>query len=309
MKVRKVLYWICVMIYIAGVIVFAWLDLHRLKTDAESRQTIQTFESGRKETKLEVQSDTSEKEREVSDELYRKMKEYNARIFENGQSDLRDPWSMEQEVLDLESYGVTDGMIGVISIPRMGVQLPIYLGAREENMSRGAVLLGQTSFPIDGENINSVIAAHRGWKGSAMFRDIESMEIGDQVTVQNPWETLTYQVTDIKVIMPDDIGQVLIQKGKNMVTLVTCHPYTGNSRRYVVYCEKADAETAEGSESDTEKKAEQVRRQAQSEDQEQLKQDTFLRKAGYAVIAAMGILVIFSGGGRKRRAEMDDVDF
>lgn len=296
MKMRKVIYVICVMFYIAGVVVFAWPDLYRLKTETESRQVIQTFET---------ESDAFRNGEKVSDELYQKMKDYNSRIFENGQSDLRDPWSMEQEVLELESYGVTDGLIGVISIPKMEIELPVYLGAAEENMSRGAVLLGQTSFPTGGENINSVIAAHRGWKGSPMFRDIEVLEIGDQVMVQNLWETLTYQVTEIRVIMPDDIGQVLIQEGKNMVTLLTCHPYTDNSRRYAVYCEQSAGEKTEISEmSIAEEKnaqANQVRTQAQNEDEAELKRDVYLRRIGYIVIIILGMMVVFCGTERRKR--------
>lgn len=296
MKKRKVLYWMCVMLYIAGVAVFVWPDLYRLKAETESRQVIQTFET---------ESDAFRNGETFSDELYQKMKNYNSTIFENGQSDLRDPWSMEQEVLDLESYGVTDGLIGVISIPKMEIELPVYLGAAEENMSRGAVLLGQTSFPMGGENINSVIAAHRGWKGSPMFRDIEVLEIGDQVMVQNLWETLTYQVTEIRVIMPDDIGQVLIQEEKNMVTLLTCHPYTDNSRRYAVYCEQIAGEKTEISEmSIAEKKnaqANQVRTQAQNEDGAELKRDVYLRRIGYIVIIILGMMVVFCGTERRKR--------
>lgn len=313
---KKILYWVCVLIFIGGAVVFALPDLYRLKNHIENQKTIQTFEAQNLVIEPEAADENDSKkgsDGKPSAELYAKMQEYNEEIFANGQANLRDPWSMEQEVLDLDAYGVKDGVIGVISVPRMGVELPIYLGAKEENMSRGAVLLGQTSFPINGENSNSVIAAHRGWKGSPMFRDIEAMQIGDEVTVRNPWETLTYQVTDIRVIMPDDIEQVLIQEGKNMVTLLTCHPYTGNSRRYAVYCEKvavgaaedradgqSDADGQNGTAiSDANAEAERVRVQAQQEDQKLLKQDTFLRKVGYVVIAVMGVLIIISGIRRK----------
>ena len=55
--------------------------------------------------------------------------------------------------------------------------------------------------------------------------------------IKNPWEILDYRVTKIKVIDPYDMDKILIQKGKDMVTLLTCHPYRGHGRyRYVVYC-------------------------------------------------------------------------
>ena len=145
------------------------------------------------------------------------MQEYNQLIYVNGQSELKDPWSYEQSALDLEEYGVAEDVIGIITIPKMDIEVPIYQGATTGNMDKGAVLLGQTSFPIEGTNSNSVIAAHRGWRGNKLFREIEKLEPGDTLTIQNYWEMLTYKVSDIRIIMPDDIDAVLIQPGKNMV--------------------------------------------------------------------------------------------
>ena len=50
------------------------------------------------------------------------------------------------------------------------------------------------------------------------------LEVGDEVHVTNLWETLTYKVTSIKVIRPDDINEILIQIGSDMLTLPICHP-------------------------------------------------------------------------------------
>ena len=71
-----------------------------------------------------------------------------------------------------------------------------------------------------------------------MFRDIEALEVGDKIYIENFREKLTYQVTEIRIIEPTDIDQLLIQEGKDMVTLVTCHPYGYNYQRYVVFCER-----------------------------------------------------------------------
>ena len=53
-------------------------------------------------------------------------------------------------------------MLAVLWIPRLNLELPVYLGASRENLAKGAALLGQTSMPLGGENTNTVIAAHRG---------------------------------------------------------------------------------------------------------------------------------------------------
>lgn len=119
----------------------------------------------------------------------------------------------------------------------MHVKLPLYLGATLENMRKGAAIMGETSLPIGTKNSNCVIAAHRGYQGIPYFREIEKLNVGDRVIIQNPWEKLSYRVEKIKIIKPDDSDQIRIQKGKDMVTLLTCHPYRSHGKfRYVVYC-------------------------------------------------------------------------
>ncbi len=172
------------------------------------------------------------------DELYNHIKEYNQQLFESGQKDLVDPFSYQQVAFSLTQWGFDEEMIGSIKIPKMGIELPIYLGATEENMAKGAVHLSQTSLPIGGMNTNAVIAAHRGYSYAAMFRDIEALNIGDEVTIINFHDTLLYRVKEIKILDPTDIDQILIQPGRDLVTLITCHPYRHNYQRYAVYCER-----------------------------------------------------------------------
>ena len=120
----------------------------------------------------------------------------------------------------------------------MDLELPLYLGANEENMSKGAAQLTETSMPIGENNTNMAVVAHRGYSHAKMFREIEKLKIGDEIFITNFWETMTYKVERIEVISPDEIDKIRIQEGKDMVTLVTCHPYPHNYQRYLVYCER-----------------------------------------------------------------------
>ena len=107
-------------------------------------------------------------------------------------------------------------------------------------MADGAANLSQTSLPIGGENTNSVIAGHRGYGGASYFRYIDKLQIGDTVTVTNLWEELTYRVSEIKIIYPNEVEEILIQPGRELLTLLTCHPYaSGGKQRYLVICERA----------------------------------------------------------------------
>ena len=170
-------------------------------------------------------------------ELYAAMQDYNAEIYAGGQSGLTDPFAYEEAPLDLAAYGYDDDVLAVLWIPRLNLELPVYLGASRENLAKGAALLGQTSMPLGGENTNTVIAAHRGYYGAEMLRNVQQIQVGDKIQLTTPWETLIYRVSELKIIDPSDINAVLIQPGRDLLTLSTCHPYTRNSQRYLVIAE------------------------------------------------------------------------
>ena len=178
----------------------------------------------------------------IHQDLREAMEAYNLQLSQD-QSGLDSVDSYEAPGLNLKDYGLgTDDPVGYIEIPAMDVTLPLYLGASRAHMDDGATVLGQTSMPIGGNSTNCVIAAHRGWNGKAMFRDVELLQEGDLVYLTNLWETLTYQVTGISIIWPDEVEAVAIQPGQDMVTLLTCHPYIVGTYRYLVYCQRVEDE-------------------------------------------------------------------
>lgn len=174
------------------------------------------------------------------EELYQELKRRNEALFAGHQKELSDPWAYEQPDVDLTQYGLEGNVIGFLSVPKMDIELPVLLGANAENMRLGAAHLTETSYPVGGENTNCVIAAHRGYSKASMFRHIERLEPGDKIYIQNFRETLTYEVVQTQIISPTDIEQLLIREGRDMVTLITCHPYRHNYQRYVVYCERVN---------------------------------------------------------------------
>lgn len=183
-----------------------------------------------------------QKELEAHQDLKDAMTEYNLQLAQD-QSGLDSVDSYEAPGLNLQDYGLgADDPVGYVQIPAMDVTLPLYLGASRAHMNDGGAVLGQTSMPIGGISTNCVIAAHRGWNGRAMFRDVELLQEGDLVYLTNLWETLTYQVTGISIIWPDEVEAVAIQPSQDMVTLLTCHPYTANTYRYLVYCQRVEDE-------------------------------------------------------------------
>lgn len=170
------------------------------------------------------------------EELYQKLVEENRKLYEQHQPQLTDPFSYEQPAVDLSQYGLEDGVVGYLTIDKMDVDLPIYLGANAANMKLGAAHMTNTSYPIGGENTNCVLAGHRGYYQAPMLRHIEKLELGDVVEVQNFRDTLRYQVSEIQVVDPDEVDCLYIRPGEDLLTLITCHPYPTNKYRYVVVC-------------------------------------------------------------------------
>lgn len=234
-SVKKVL---GVLILVVGLIVFLSPDFYSLWRSTENRQVIAAFQTEHPVTQppsspLPEQSEVTETV--PHDELFEQIQAYNRQIFEEHQTGITDAWTFTENPLGVE----LDDLFGYIEIPKMDVTLPLYIGATDANMAKGAVILGQTSLPIGGENTNSVIAGHRGYQGVPFFREIEKLAVGDSLFITNPWETLTYTVAEIAVIQPYDLDSVLIQPEKDIVTLVTCHPYRSHGKyRYIVYCER-----------------------------------------------------------------------
>lgn len=101
--------------------------------------------------------------------------------------------SDKNEQVDMSFYGIEDNIIGFLEIPDLDLELPILLGANSENLAKGAAHLTETSYPIGGENTNCVIAAHRGYYQTEMFRNLDKLEIGDVIYIENFRETLTYE--------------------------------------------------------------------------------------------------------------------
>ena len=170
--------------------------------------------------------------------LYKLLDSRNKELYQTKQVKFTSKKSYEYDDINLANYGLNSGIIGFISIPSINITLPIYLGANTTNMRLGAVHLTNTSYPIGGNNTNSVIAAHRGFYKTGMFRHIDRIKIGDKLYIKNFKETLTYKAVKIDIISSKNINKLTIQDNKDMVTIISCHPYPFNYQRYVVYFER-----------------------------------------------------------------------
>lgn len=234
-------------IILAGLGIFLWPVISAYRTQRSSEEAMEQVRQMAVTTAPTVAAEsvpgetepeqTQEPTQSEMDKLYETILAYNERIYREGQANFQDPFSYEAPPLDLTEYGFASNVIGTIWIPRLELELPLYLGATYDNLAQGAAVLGETSLPASSDNTNVAIAAHRGWGGAPMFRDIQLIQLEDKITVTTPWETLVYRVCELQIITPEETNAVLIQPGRNMITLITCHPYTQNYQRYLVKAE------------------------------------------------------------------------
>lgn len=239
---------VCMMIllFACGFSIFAYPYIHNYMVERDMQGQIHHFleQVGTQLTEDNPElTDSPELPREYQ-ALWDAMVSYNDAIWEEKQAGLCDPWAYQQPSFTLGEYGLEEEVFGVISIPALDLEMPLYLGATASHMAEGAAHLSQTSLPIGGRNTNCVIAGHRGWNGADYFRYITELQPGDEVMITNLWETLTYRVTDTRIIMPNEVEQILIQEGRDMITLLTCHPYaSGGKQRFLIFCDRVMEDT------------------------------------------------------------------
>ena len=247
-KLRAFLIALMLLVFAAGLSFLLYPSLWGAAVDQKISLNAQGFlnrdatEPTIPEVIVTIDSLTEQEETRDYPELWADMVRYNETIYTQGQAGLSCEYDYQKPSFRLSDYGLGDEVFGVISIPAMELEMPIYLGATEQHMANGAAHLSQTSLPIGGENTNCVIAGHRGYNGASYFRYIDKLKVGDLVSVTNLWEELTYRVCEIKIIDPHDVTEILIQPGRELLTLLTCHPYaSGGKQRYVVYCERVES--------------------------------------------------------------------
>ena len=134
---------------------------------------------------------------------------------------------------DILNLGGT-GIIGYISIAKLGIELPVYHGISAEVLNVACGHMEGTSLPVGGESTHCVLSAHRGLPHARLFTDLDKMELGDTFTITVLDRIVTYQVDQIKVVLPEEVDDIQIVPGEDLCTLLTCTPYGINSHRLLV---------------------------------------------------------------------------
>ena len=138
-----------------------------------------------------------------------------------------------------------DSVMGSIDIPRVDIYLPIYHTTDAEVLAKGAGHLKNSSLPVGGTGTHAIISGHTALPSAELFNNLSDVEKGDVFYIHVLNETLAYEVDQIKVVLPDNIEDLLIDRNEDYVTLVTCTPYGINSHRLLVRGRRIPYEEAE----------------------------------------------------------------
>jgi sortase A len=128
--------------------------------------------------------------------------------------------------------------LAVLSIPRIGIEVPVFDGTDELVLNRGAGRILGTAKPGQPGNIG--IAAHR----DGFFRGLKDIRRGDRIELRTQGDASLYAVDEIEIVQPTDVT-VLRNRSSPSVTLVTCYPFyfVGDApQRYIVHASIVDSD-------------------------------------------------------------------
>lgn len=212
---------ILVLIFLTGVSLLVyptfsdwWNSLHQSRAIAAYVDQVNTLDDAQYETMLE-QADA-----------------YNQTLI--GKEDRYNLSDSELETYNSLLDVTGTGIMGYVVIPKINVRLPIYHGTDPAVLEIAIGHIAGSSLPVGGESTHCVLSGHRGLPSAKLFTDIDQLKEGDQFMLEVLGDTLTYEVDQIKVVLPDELDDIEIEEGKDLCTLVTCTPYGVNTHRLLV---------------------------------------------------------------------------
>jgi len=207
------------------------------------------------------------------------LKKYNEKVTK-GDANIIDPFSNEDYKGYYDIKGIDkEEVFAYLIIPKLDMKKPIYLDATYKHLDLGVAQVEGTSLPLGGKSTRSVIAGHRGWWGDLMFYNVEKLEAGDDIFIDGRSGLLKYKVTGQEIIDPSDWEKVLPIEGRDMVTLLTCHPKRPpRPKRLLINAERV-----------VEKKAEPVEKVSEERQVSYLKYGIY----GVTLVGWLAFIVVF----------------
>ena len=155
----------------------------------------------------------------------------DARVFQMRESiDLDRLLRDQRAATESTPAAVMGGLIGRIEIPRLLLSAVVVEGIDKTSLRRAVGHIPGTALP--GQPGNVGLSGHR----DTFFRPLKDLRIKDEVQLSTLKGNFEYEVESLRVVEPDNVG-VLASSGENVLTLVTCYPFSfvgPASQRWIV---------------------------------------------------------------------------
>ncbi|EGP5653822.1 class C sortase [Enterococcus faecium] len=171
---------------------------------------------------------------EIMAKIQENMTKKNQQLAKEGGNPGADPFTKKKEPAKKDRTYFEKHTIGILTIPKINVNLPIFDQTTMKLLEKGACLLEGTSYPIGGKSTHAVLSSHRGLSQAKLFTNLPQLKIKDHFYIEINGQYLAYQVDQIKTVEPTETEALQIQEDQDLVTLVTCTPYMINSHRLLV---------------------------------------------------------------------------
>lgn len=126
-------------------------------------------------------------------------------------------------------------LIGGITIPDLGINLGIFYGMSNANLSVGAGTMKDDQVMGEG---NYALASHAifdgWWSNQLLFSPLHRAEAGQLIYIHDGETVYTYKIHRVFTVDPNEGGYVIYDEpGKTEITLVTCTDTNATSRLIV----------------------------------------------------------------------------
>ena len=158
----------------------------------------------------------------------------NKQIDNKEEQALEEFYNIEEDIIEdttIEPQKVEEvkeqiNYIAVLKIPKIGLERGLvdpnsYLN----NVNYNLEFIKGSSMP-DQENGNVIIAGHSGSARISYFRKLDQLVIGDKASLNYKGKVYNYKIVDIYDIDKTGTAEIIREKNKDTLTLITCRHNT-----------------------------------------------------------------------------------
>ncbi len=154
-----------------------------------------------------------------------KVEDIKIQEFYNEQENINTEEESTEEKVETKTETKID-YVAVIKIPKINLEKGL---CKKDtwcnNVNRNVQILDEASYP-DNENGNFILAGHSGSGRTAYFRNVDKLKLDDAISIIYNGFEYKYKVVNIYDIEKTGTADIIRNKDKTTLTLITCRHNT-----------------------------------------------------------------------------------